>query len=91
MQIEMEYIEWGITFGILKRRDSKNKHIIKDEDGEDRMNDLWYDKPSKLSKDGNGEVRMNNLWDVEEDGNGDDRKEVSEETSTVWSGVHQDL
>ena len=38
-----------------------------------------------------GEDRMNNLWDVEEDGNGDDRKEVSEETSTVWSGVHQDL
>ena len=32
------------------RIDSKNKHIIKDDDEVDSMNTLWYDKPSKLSK-----------------------------------------
>ena len=59
MQIEMEYIEWRITFGIWMRRDSKNKHIIKDDDEVDRMNNLWYDKPSKLSKNEDGVDRMN--------------------------------
>ena len=41
------------------RRDSKNKHIIKDDDEVDRMNNLWYDKPSKLSKNEDGVDMMN--------------------------------
>ena len=50
MQIEMEYIEWRITFGILMRRDSKNRPIIKDDDGEDGMNNLWYVDEEKLQE-----------------------------------------
>ena len=31
------------------------------------------------------------LWYVEKNGNGGDRKEVGEETTTMWSRVNQDL
>ena len=51
------------------------------------MKNLWYVETNHIG----WEQRKKNLWYVEEDGDSDDRKKVSEETATVWSGVDQDL